>query len=109
MLGPGRARRYTCHHDVFTDPVLARIAEEAQRLTGGKCAIRVLGSAPSALAIEVPGDSIIRGRWLHKRLTAFCARGGFAKRYLVVSGTQARFTPKPPPVPEGWPLHPDGA
>lgn len=88
------------------DPVLAQIAEEAQRLTRAKCAIRIQGDVAPALVIELPGDSIVRGRWLHKRLGEFCERGGLAKRYLVVGGTVPGFVSETPPLPDGWPAEP---
>lgn len=91
---------------MFDDPVLSLIAEEAQRLTGGKCAIRAHGDTESVLVIEPPGESIVRGRWLHKRLSEFCDREGVVKRYLVVAGTAPRFVSKPAPLPDGWPTGP---
>jgi hypothetical protein len=88
---------------VFDDSVLDLIAEEAQRLTGGRCALRVHGVADPVLGIDLPGESVARGRWLHKRLAEFCGREGVARRYLVVGGTVPTFVSKPPPLPDGWP------
>lgn len=92
---------------VFEDPALAQIAEEAHRLMGGKCGVHVQGEAESVLVIELPGDSIVRGRWLDKHLRAFCSREGLERRYVVASGTQPRFAAKSPRVPDGWPSDPE--
>ncbi len=91
------------------DPVLARIAEEAQRLTGGTCAVRVHGDADSVLVVEPSGESIVRGRWLHRRLSEFCMHEGLAQRFLVVGATAPKFLSRPAPLPDGWPPEAEGA
>lgn len=78
--------------------------------------MRVQGQVDASLVIELsglevhgieqPGGSILKSRWLHKRLTEFCQREGLLRRYLILSGSTPKFTSKPPALPDAWPIDP---
>ncbi len=82
---------------VSDDPELKAIAEQALRLTEGRCALRVHGEGPEAiLVIELPSDAQESGRSLHPALKAWCADARLPVRHVIVRTSTPRFIAEPP-------------